>query len=104
MWACLSNELAAGQNYLSPEITSAVVSLLRPDSAGPAIGTPMLTGREREVLRFVAEGVRTAAIGRRLGITEATVEVHRRNVMRKLDLHTVAELTKYAVREGLTSL
>jgi len=64
----------------------------------------MLTGREREVLRFVAEGVRTAAIGRRLGITEGTVEVHRRNVMRKLDLHTVADLTKYAVREGLTSL
>lgn len=96
--------VAAGQNYLSPEITSAVVSLLTPDGVGTAKGRQVLTGREREVLRFVAEGARTAAIGRRLGITEATVEVHRRNVMRKLDLHSVAELTKYAVREGLSSL
>ena len=63
-----------------------------------------LSPREREVLRLVADGVRTAEIARRLGITEATIEVHRRNVMHKLELRTVAQLTKYAVREGLTSL
>jgi two-component system NarL family response regulator len=93
----------AGQNYLSPEITSAVVSQFAPDTvdSGPAAA---LSAREREVLRLVADGVRTAAIARRLGITEATVEVHRRNVMRKLNLRGIADLTKYAVREGLTTL
>lgn len=97
--------VAAGQNYLSPEITAAVVSDIAPEknaSAGPA--APGLSAREREVLRLVSEGARTAAIARRLGITEGTVEAHRRNVMRKLDLRTVAELTKYAVREGITTL
>jgi len=95
--------VAAGQNYLSPEITSAVVSQFSPNS-GDSGSAVALSAREREVLRLVADGVRTAAIARRLGITEATVEVHRRNVMRKLDLHGIAELTKYALREGLTAL
>ena len=63
-----------------------------------------LGAREREVLRRIAEGQRTPAIAERLGITASTVEVHRRNIMRKLGLHTVAGLTKYALREGLTSL
>lgn len=93
-----------GQNYLSPEITAAVVSDIAPlgGSATPPLSA--LSPREREVLRLVADGVRTAEIARRLGITEATVEVHRRNVMHKLELRTVAQLTKYAVREGLSSL
>ena len=94
----------SGQNYLSPEITAAVVSDIAPlgGSATPPLSA--LSPREREVLRLVADGVRTAEIARRLGITEATVEVHRRNVMHKLELRTVAQLTKYAVREGLSSL
>lgn len=96
--------VAAGQNYLSPEITSAVVSQFTSDGGTIVATESPLSAREREVLRLVADGVRTAAIGRRLGITEGTVEAHRRNVMRKLDIRTVAELTKYAVREGLTSL
>jgi DNA-binding NarL/FixJ family response regulator len=97
--------VAAGQNYLSPEITAAVVSDITPNNdAFASRASPALSAREREVLRLVSEGVRTAAIARRLGITEGTVEAHRRNVMRKLDLRTVAELTKYAVREGITSL
>lgn len=96
--------VAAGRNYLSPEITSVVMNQFAQDSSGSAPNAATLSAREREVLRLVAEGVRSAAIARRLGITEATVEVHRRNFMRKLDLHTVAELTKYAVREGLTSI
>lgn len=96
--------VAGGQNFLSSEITAAVVSELAP--SGPSATPPLsaLSPREREVLRLVADGVRTAEIARRLGITEATIEVHRRNVMHKLELRTVAELTKYAVREGLTSL
>lgn len=93
-----------GQNYLSPEITNAVVSDIAPLSGSATPPLSALSPREREVLRLVADGVRTAEIARRLGITEATVEVHRRNVMHKLELRTVAQLTKYAVREGLSSL
>ena len=62
---------------------------------------PDLSRRELEVLRLIAEGVRSPAIANELGIAVGTVEVHRRNIMRKLGLHSVAELTRYAVREGL---
>lgn len=96
--------VADGQNYLSPKITAAVLSEYAPGDADSAQTPPLLTAREREVLRLVAEGVRTVAIARRLGITEGTVEAHRHNVMQKLKLHTVAELTRYAVREGLVPL
>lgn len=64
----------------------------------------VISKREREVLRLLTEGGRSPHIAAELGICVATVEVHRRNIMRKLDLHSVAALTKYAVREGLTSL
>ena len=60
-----------------------------------------LSKREREVLCLLTEGSRSPCIATHLGITTATVEVHRRNIMRKLGLHTVAALTKYAVREGV---
>lgn len=63
-----------------------------------------LGSRERQVLARLAEGKRSAEIAKELHISVATVDVHRRNIMRKLDLHTVAELTKFALREGLTSL
>jgi len=52
---------------------------------------------------LLAEGCTSPIIAGRLHIATSTVEVHRRNIMRKLDLHSVAELTKYAVRNGLTS-
>ena len=65
---------------------------------------PSLSTREREVLKLLTEGVRSPCIATGLLISRATVEVHRRNIMRKLGLHTIAALTKYAVREGLTSL
>ena len=96
--------VAEGQSYLSPEITATVVGQFTGEGQGAANAPPALSAREREVVRLVSEGVRSAAIARRLGITEATVEVHRRNVMRKRDMRSVAELTKYAVREGLTTL
>jgi two-component system NarL family response regulator len=59
--------------------------------------------REREVLQLLAEGHTSPEIGTRLHIATSTVEVHRRNIMRKLELHSIAELTKYAIRNGLTS-
>ena len=66
--------------------------------------TPDLTLREREVLQLLAEGRATKEIAERLNISIKTVESHRKNIMTKLDLYTVAELTKYAVRHGLTSI
>ncbi len=56
------------------------------------------------MLRLITEGNRSPCITERLGITVATVAVHRRNIMRTVRLHSVAALTKYAVREGLTSV
>lgn len=94
--------VAVGQGYFSPEIAGALVSELR---ARPQPGQAMpLARREREVLRLIAEGVRSPAIAQKLNVTVGTIEVHRRNIMRKLGLRTVAELTKHAIREGIVSL
>ena len=60
--------------------------------------------REREVLRLIAEGARSPAIAEQLHVSVGTIEVHRRNIMRKLGVRTVAELTKHAIREGIISL
>lgn len=64
----------------------------------------VLTGREREVLQLLAEGLATKEIADRLSLSAKTVETHRKAVMDKLEIHSVAELTKYAIREGLTPL
>lgn len=74
---------------------------------GHGAGAPppdVLTPKEREVLQLIAEGLTSKEIGKRLGAALKTIETHRTNVMRKLDLHSIAGLTKYAIREGLTSL
>ena len=63
-----------------------------------------LTAREREVLQLMAEGKATKEVARALSVSVKTAETHRRAIMGKLDMHSVAELTKYAVREGLTTL
>ena len=60
--------------------------------------------REREVLRLIADGRTSKEIATQLGRSIKTIETHRRNITRKLRLRSVAELTKYAVREGLTTL
>ena len=88
-----------GQKYLCPDIAATVV-----DNTGhnPMSGIPQLGPREREVLQLLAEGDTSPIIAKRLFISTSTVDVHRRNIMKKLDLHNVAELTKYAVRNGLT--
>ena len=94
--------VAAGQGYFSPEIAGALVSEVRGRARGGE--TVPLARREREVLRLIAEGVRSPAIAEQLHVTVGTIEVHRRNIMRKLGLRTVAELTKHAIREGIVSL
>jgi two-component system NarL family response regulator len=94
--------VACGQGYFSPEIAATLVAEVRERASNTA--TQPLARREREVLRLIAEGARSAEIAAQLQITVATVEVHRRNIMRKLGLRTVAELTKHAIREGIASL
>jgi RNA polymerase sigma factor (sigma-70 family) len=95
-----------GKTYLSPDIAKGVVDQYVHTATSmeenPAFVA--LTDREREVLQLIAEGKSTKEIARTLGVSVKTVETHRRNIMEKLDIHSVAELTKYAVREGLTSI
>jgi two-component system NarL family response regulator len=88
--------------YLSADITR---EALGPEVVGTDAGAPAISisVRERQVLKLLAEGARSTQIGRELNISVATVEAHRRNIMRKLSLHTVADLTRYAVREGLVA-
>ncbi|HME70850.1 MAG TPA: response regulator transcription factor [Myxococcota bacterium] len=94
-----------GKSYLCPDVTEAVVGASRRRADGEtAITRVVLSPREREVLQLLAEGLSSPEIAKRLYIATTTVETHRRNVMRKLGIHSVADLTKYAIREGLTSL
>ena len=91
----------AGQTYLSPDIAGRVVdALVRPErsSCSPA---GALSGREREVLQLIGEGLSTKEIADSLGVSARTVEAHRANVMQKLDIHKVAGLVRFAIREGL---
>jgi DNA-binding NarL/FixJ family response regulator len=95
--------VAAGKTYLCSEVAEDVVESLR-RSSGEVSVYERVAPREREVLQRLAEGMSSPEIAQNLGVSTSTVETHRRNLMRKLDLHSVAELTKYAVREGLTTV
>jgi len=92
--------------YLSPSIAGIVIEdyvrQLQKDDVSPV--TDVLTDREVEVLQQIAEGHPTKEIALRLHVSVKTIETHRRQIMEKLNLFSVAELTKYAIREGLTSL
>jgi DNA-binding NarL/FixJ family response regulator len=90
----------AGGSYYSPAVQDEIGHLLR---EGPAPASPLdsLTDREREVLRFVAQGLSTKEIAGRLDISPRTVDTHRANLMRKLDIRSVARLTQFALREGI---
>ncbi|MGD9109790.1 MAG: response regulator transcription factor, partial [Phycisphaerales bacterium] len=97
--------VAEGKTYLSPSISGIVVDdYLHRLAKSHVSDLDVLTDREREVLQLLAEGQSTKQIALKLHISSKTVETHRRQVMNKLDIHTVAELTKYAVRKGLTSI
>lgn len=97
--------VAKKQVYLSPAVAGeAVDAHVRggEDAASPALRD--LTSRQREILQLVAEGRATKQIAARLHISTKTVDTHRHEIMTKLGLHSIAELTKFAVREGLTDL
>jgi len=98
--------VAGGERYFSPRIDLPAENGKLP--ASPSLDAEgayaRLTPREREVLKLLSEGETSREIAGLLDISPRTVETHRRNIMRKLGLHSVAGLTKYAIREGLTSV
>lgn len=89
--------------YLSPIVADVIVRHYVRGAASSHLQSP-LTRREREVLQHLAEGKTSKEIAAVLIVAVKTVETHRQQIMDKLRLHSVAELTKYAIREGLTSL
>ena len=98
-------DIAAGKFYLSKDVTGVVISdYINKMQAIDAAGEPILTSRERETLQLIAEGNSTADTANLLNVSTKTVETHRKHIMDKLNIHSIAELTKYAVRVGLTSL
>ena len=97
--------VAADQIYLSPRISHVVIhDYLNKVTTEKNSVFSVLTAREREVLQLLAEGKTTKEIAFTLDLSTKTVEAHRQKIMEKSNLHSVAELTKYAIREGLTSL
>jgi len=110
--ACEFDELAeairtvmSGKTYISPKIADVVVEgYVRGPGEEESSVFSSLTTREREVLQLMAEGKTTKQIGLKLYISPKTVEAHRLRVMEKLDIYNVAQLTKYAIQEGLTSV
>lgn len=97
--------VSQGKDFLSPEITQVVVDAhVRASSRGDQASGTELAPREREIVKLLAEGYTSSEIARLLRISPSTVDTHRRNIWRKLGVHSVAEVTKYAIRERLTSL
>lgn len=97
--------ISCNMTYVSPAIAASVVNTaITPSSPNRMTPDRPLSLREREVLQLLAEGKSSKEIAHRLDLAVATVETHRRQIMDKLQIRTIAELTKFAIREGLTSL
>jgi DNA-binding NarL/FixJ family response regulator len=91
-------EVAGGSVYLSPGVSAVVADAIRSPAPLPE---ERLTPREREVLQLVAEGKTTKEISSILGVSVKTADTHRTSLMQKLDIHDIAGLTRYAIRQGL---
>ncbi len=95
------------KTYINPQIASLVVESLVNQPSAINTGSQsfsLLTEREREVLQMISEGNSTKQIASKLNVSAKTIESHRRQVMGKLNIRNVAELTKFAIREGITSV
>ena len=92
-----------GETYLSPAVSKGVVSDYVHRLRNEEQPADALTPRQREVLQLIAEGQSTKEIARRLDLSVKTVETHRTQLMKQLDIHEVAGLVRYAIREGLVS-
>jgi two-component system, NarL family, response regulator NreC len=99
------NTVGAENVYLSPKTREDMIrdyiALL---SKGGQSSVSALSAREQEVLRLIAEGKSTKEIAAHLGVSVKTIETHRLNIMEKLGIKNMAELVKYAIRQGLSSL
>jgi len=95
----------SGEVHFSPSVSKILVEEMADGDRKPTAPLPPpLTDREREVLSLIAEGLLNKQIADRLGIGVRTIETHRERIMRKLDIHTVAGLTKYAIARGMTTM
>lgn len=94
----------AGGTYLCPEAQEALSIARRGGPETPGPGPEILSEREREVLRYVAEGENTKTIAALLELSPKTIETHRQHITRKLGTNSVASWTRYALRHGLTRL
>jgi DNA-binding NarL/FixJ family response regulator len=94
----------AGDTYLTPKVAGPLLADWARRTQADESPMTSLSNREREVLQLVAEGATTKHIAATLGVSVKTIESHRHAVMAKLGLHSIAELTKYAARHGLTSI
>jgi DNA-binding NarL/FixJ family response regulator len=97
--------VSSGETYLSPKIASILIKdyLKLLDTAVPSRAS-LLSDREREVLSLLAKGSSTKEVASSLHISKNTVDTHRRRIMEKLDCGNIAELTRFAIREGLIDL
>jgi two-component system, NarL family, nitrate/nitrite response regulator NarL len=92
-----------GGTYFTPEVAQAALTQLVANG-GKESNPAQLTDREREVLVLIAQGQSNKEIANRLGIGVRTIETHRERIMRRLDIHSVAGLTRYAISNGLIAL
>jgi two-component system response regulator NreC len=99
------NTVMDKKKYLSPEISDILIEeYVKKNAQGKPTIYVKLTPREREILQLISEGKNTKEIARHLYISIKTVETHRRHIKKKLKVESIAELTKIAIREGLTSI
>ncbi len=97
--------VASNQTYLSPKVAGEVIKdYVHQYTTKNIPAGSTLSPREREVLQLIAEGRNTKEIAARLNVSVKTIETHRRKIMDRLNVRSIAELTKFAIREGLTSL
>lgn len=96
--------VSAGKTFLSPEVTPAVARQMASPAGKNAPPISVLSKKEQEVLRLLANGKSSPEIASALEISPGTVNVHRRNIKQKLKLNSTAELTRYAIREGLIAV
>jgi DNA-binding NarL/FixJ family response regulator len=113
---CIARELvsairlvAKGQVYISPEIAGSIVDgylsrLVPQTDTTQRLQRKTLTDREREILQLICEGQNSKEVAETLHVSSKTVDAHRRNIMEKIGVHSIAELTKFAIREGITTL
>jgi DNA-binding NarL/FixJ family response regulator len=95
-------EAAAGRRYLSPPLSARAIEAYQEKAKAATFDKyETLTAREREVLHLAAEGRTNVEVATRLGISSRTAETHRANLMHKLELHTQADLIRFALRKGI---